>query len=97
LADAYQAISDEIHCDLDAHGGHLAIVAHWDGVEERGQLRPSDREPWISLSRNDGMSSIQWFLAPLHDADGKRIEFNEGADSSIEVIQGHRRNMTAAW
>lgn len=69
----------------DKHGGDQLKRL----VNELGPM--SDREPWISSARVDGVSGIRWFLVPVLDADGSRIELRGKADEAIEVIQRHHR------
>lgn len=72
---------------------HYAEKRGGDQLESlENKLGPlSDRQPWISSARTDGISGIRWFLAPLKDAQNQKIEFRGKADSAIDVIQGKHR------
>lgn len=80
---------DVDHYDAKRGGDQLQSL-----VEKLGPL--SDKAPWISSSRVDGISGIRWFLMPLHDTVGNRIELSGKADQAIEVIQRHHR-YAAVW
>jgi len=75
--------------DVDHYGAKCGGDQLAELISQLGPM--ADRDPWISSARSDGVSGIRWFLAPLNDANGTRIQFSGKADSSIEVIQRHHR------
>lgn len=73
--------------DVDQYGEKCG----WDQLKVlESELEPLP-DTWISGARNDGHSGIRWFLVPLNDEYGKRIEFRAKADSAIDVIQRKHR------
>lgn len=75
--------------DVDHYGAKCGGDQLAELINTLGPM--ADRDPWISSARSDGVSGIRWFLAPLTDANGDRIEFGGKADSAIDVIQRKHR------
>ncbi|MGV7277025.1 phage/plasmid primase, P4 family [Mycobacterium kansasii] len=80
----YQLVGIDVDQYADKQGGDQLKALE----RELGVKLP---DTWISGARTDGHSGIRWFLVPLYDEHGKRIDFRAKADSAIDVIQRKHR------
>lgn len=82
------------NCDCQLVG---IDVDHYGDKHGGDQLKALEAElgslpdTWVSSARTDGVSGIRWFLAPVSDEHGNRVEFRGKADAAIEVIQRKHR------